>query len=364
MNSLPTYTDSPIHPGIHLKETIAELGISQTELAGRIGLSRKVINEIIAGKAPISANTSILLERVLKVPAHFWNNLQNNYDLNIAYLNQQEIIRKDCDLLNYFPVKHMIKYGWIPECKTREEKVKNLYSFFGIARLNNFENAISIHFRRSIKENVSKESIFTWLRRGETKVSNMVTVNYNKKKLKKQLPYLRSLTKTSPDIFQKEIIKTCAKTGVAITFIPELPNTYINGATFWLNSKKAALLLSLRYKTNDHLWFSFFHELGHILLHENKESFVDLEKSLLAPEEQTKEEQANRFAEDILIPPDAWDTFRRKSPFSKEKILSFANEVDIAPGIVVGRLQREHLLPYTHLNSLKLKYQWILPDKK
>ncbi|MBN1351982.1 HigA family addiction module antidote protein [candidate division KSB1 bacterium] len=86
MNNLPSFADSPIHPGIYLKESLEEIGINQTDLAKRIGISRKVINEIIAGKAPITANTAILLESVTKVPAHFWNNLQKNYELNLAIL--------------------------------------------------------------------------------------------------------------------------------------------------------------------------------------------------------------------------------------------------------------------------------------
>ena len=49
------------------------------ELAESTGRPRKTINEIIAGKAEITAETALQLERVLGIPASFWNNLERNY---------------------------------------------------------------------------------------------------------------------------------------------------------------------------------------------------------------------------------------------------------------------------------------------
>lgn len=358
------FTDSPIHPGIHLKDTLETQSISQTELANRLGLSRKVINEIIAGKAPISPSSAILLERVLKIPAHIWNNLQRNYDLNIAYLREQKKLDEESNLLGNFPIRNMIKYGWIPESLKKNEKVKSLLSFFGVSSLKNIENSLSVQFRRSTRENLSKEAIYAWLRKGELEVQSIETDNYSDRELKKRLPILRNLTSTLPEIFEPKLKEICAEAGVAVAFVPELPKSYINGATFWLDSsKRVALLLSLRFKTNDHLWFSFFHELGHILLHKKRENFLDIEKDVFSKEDKLKEIEADSFAANILIPPDKWQEFKFNSPFSKYKVLQFAEYINIAPGIVVGRLQKEELIPYTHLNGLKEKYQWVINQK-
>lgn len=360
MNNIPHYTDNPVHPGVQLKETLDEFGISQTVLSNKIGLSRKVVNEIITGKAPITANTAILLERVLGVPAHIWNNLQKNYELNCAMIYQNSKMEQEYELLKRFPVAKMIKLGWIPEVKSREEKVQSLYSFFGIAKLENYEKSLAIQFRRSIKDNFSKEATFTWLRKGEIEIKKLDTKEFNKKEIKRLLPYLKNLTKTSPDIFQPQLIELCAKAGIAVAFMPELPKTYINGVTFWLNSKKAAILLSLRFKSDDHLWFSFFHELGHIFLHKADKTFIDVEDNSLSEEERNKELEANKFAANTLIPPALWESFRKNKPFSKKKVQDFADRLDIAPGIVVGRLQKEKLIPYSHLNNLKVRFEWVL----
>ncbi len=361
MSNQNSFTDSPIHPGIHLKDTLETQSISQTELANRLGLSRKVINEIIAGKAPISPSSAILLERVLKMPAHIWNNLQRNFDLNIAYLCEQKKLAEESKLLVNFPIRNMIKYGWIPESREKNERVKSLLSFFGVSSLKNIEHSLSVQFRHSKRGNLSKEAIYTWLRKGELEIQSIETDNYSDSELKKRLPTLRSLTNTPPDIFEPKLKGICAEAGVAVAFVPELSKSYVNGSTFWLDSyRKAALLLSLRFKTNDHLWFSFFHELGHILLHKKRENFLDIEKNVFSKEDKLKEIEADSFAANILIPPDRWQEFKYNSPFSKYKVVQFADYINIAPGIVVGRLQKEGLIPYTHLNGLKEKYQWVI----
>lgn len=363
MNRPIPYTDAPIHPGEHLKDTLEALQLSQTQLAIRIGLSRKVVNAILNGKAPLTPATAILLERVLGMPAHIWNNLQQNYDLNRAYLAEQKRIEEESPLLSHFPLYKMRKYKWIVGEGSKEEKVKNLYDFFGVASLKNIEQTLAVQFRRSLRENTSKEAIYAWLRQGEIESRAIETAPFNQVKLKASVPALRQLTQTQPSVFQERVVHLCAEAGVAVAFIPDLPKTHINGATFWLdNHKKAVILLSLRFKTNDHLWFSFFHELGHILLHTKKESFLDLDEGELDGEAMKKEKEADQFAADLLIPPEKWSSFREIDLFSKTRVLQFAQEISIAPGIIVGRLQRERLLPFTHLNGLKERYEWIVDN--
>jgi HTH-type transcriptional regulator/antitoxin HigA len=73
-----------VPPEKTLKETIGSVGMSQAELAQRTGRPKKTINKIINGKAAITPDTAIQLERVLGVPASFWNNLQRNYQEILA----------------------------------------------------------------------------------------------------------------------------------------------------------------------------------------------------------------------------------------------------------------------------------------
>ena len=176
---------------------------------------------------------------------------------------------------------------------------------------------------------------------------------FDPSKFKNALFKIRELTVQPPDVFQSEIISLCAKTGVAITFVPELPRIRASGATWWMSPHKAVIQLNLRYKRDDQFWFSIFHEAGHILLHGKKDVFIEDDG------ENSKEDEANKFASEILIPKTQLRKFIELSDFNKTEIRSFASEIGIAPGIVVGRLQYLGKLQYnSHCNDLKRRFEW------
>ena len=118
------------------------------------------------------------------------------------------------------------------------------------------------------------------------------------------------------------------------------------------------LQLSLRGKTDDFLWFTFFHESAHILKHGKRDVFIEAPDGTMDQETQRKEQEANTFASDFLIPKPAFDQLRREKLYTNHVVQSFAAQLGIAPGIVVGRLQHEKLLARTHLNGLKRHFDF------
>ena len=72
----------PTHPGdILLQEFLEPMGLSQVELAQRMGVPVQRVNTLVNGKRDVTAETAILLSRVLKTTPEFWMNLQDAYDL-------------------------------------------------------------------------------------------------------------------------------------------------------------------------------------------------------------------------------------------------------------------------------------------
>jgi Zn-dependent peptidase ImmA (M78 family) len=117
--------------------------------------------------------------------------------------------------------------------------------------------------------------------------------------------------------------------------------------------------LSLRGKTDDHLWFTFFHEVGHILLHGKRDVFIEAKgEGCRETNSNDKECQADQFAQDSLIPPDKYQTFKKAGQFTLTAIQQFAQELSIAPGIVVGRLQHDEVIPFSKGNSLKRRFRF------
>ena len=117
-----------------------------------------------------------------------------------------------------------------------------------------------------------------------------------------------------------------------------------------INPNKAIIMLSDRGKKDDIIWFTFFHEIGHLLKHSRKEVFVDLDDK----EENNIEKEADKFARNILIPDKSYNEFIRKNKvFTEENLKDFSKRVNILPGILVGRLQKDGLIKWNEFNYLK-----------
>jgi hypothetical protein len=218
-----------------------------------------------------------------------------------------------------------------------------------------WEKRLKVSYRKSATYDPDEFALAAWLQKGELVAQTLSCQPFDESKFRTALAKARELTTTRPDFFVPELVRICASSGVAVVFVPELPKT-ASGATKWLNPNTALLQLSLKYKTNDHLWFTFFHEAAHILLHKKRDIFLEQKRC-----SSDLEDAADRFAADFLIPRRAYDSFVSSRPagnFSEGSIRHFASEQNVHPGIVVGRLQHAELLQRTHLNELKMKLKW------
>jgi len=160
-------------------------------------------------------------------------------------------------------------------------------------------------------------------------------------KLKEKLNEMRSLTIKNAEEFSERLKELCAECGIALVYTPYVKNTNVNGATRWLTPKKALIQLSLRYTYADCFWFTFFHEIGHLIKHGRKDVYVDFSNG---HDNSELEKEADQFAQKTLIPSNAsFEMFKQSlTPENlKIKILYFSKENNIDTGIVAGRLAKE-----------------------
>lgn len=355
-NTLLFQPDFAIHPGETLLETIEELGMSQAELAQRMGRPLQMISEIIQGKKAITAETALQLERATGVPANFWNSSQRNYEAARARLQEERELVSASSWLQQFPLKALIERGWVSHFETPAEQLRALLNFFGVAGINEWNTlwtAPEVAFRKSNAFKANPMAAAAWLRQGERVAQQIRTEPYDQQKFIKVLYDIRRLTTLEAEEFVPRAIDLCRSAGVALVFVPELPATRAYGATRWLTPSKAILQLSLRGKTDDFLWFTLFHEGAHILKHGKRDVFIESKDGASDPDILRKEEEANTFASDFLIPKPAFSQLRRERLFTTQTVERFATQLGIAPGIIVGRLHHEGLLARTHLHGLK-----------
>jgi addiction module HigA family antidote len=343
-------------PGETLLEMLEERGMSQAELAERTGRPKKTINEIIKGKATITPATALQLERVLGAPASFWNEREQNYRESLARQAERDSLEGQVGWLKQFPIKEMISFGWLHPTQDPIEMLENVLNFFGIAAPTQWQRIweSGVAFRQSTVFESDPYAVSAWLRRGEIEAQQIDCAPYDNERFLSALSRVRELTTQPPDVFHPETMRLCAEAGVAVAFVPELPKVRVSGATRWLTPNKALIQVSLRYKTNDQLWFTFFHEAGHILKHGKRDVFIENDG-----EHDEKEVEANQFAAEFLIPRSEYGPFSsRAGYYSKDEIRDFAQHLNIAPGIVVGRLQHDGKLPKQNCNDLKQHFEW------
>jgi HTH-type transcriptional regulator / antitoxin HigA len=351
--------DYIIPPGEILEETLEARGIKKKDFADRCGRTAKMISEIIAGKAAITPETALQFERVLGVSAQLWSNLESRYRLRLAEQEEEERLQKHAKLSEKFPISDLIKFGFLKKTPHGANLLSQLLQFFGVGGIEAMDDWLKTqksHYRHSKAFQSEKYALAAWLRCGHLRAENIVTKPYNQDTFKACLVTIRALTRNHIEDALPKTIELCADSGVAVVLTPELKGTRVSGATRWLSKDKALIQLSVRHKSDDHFWFTFFHEAGHIILHGKKELFIDED----AQSDDLTEKEADVFAQNLLVQKDDWQDFVKKWASYPENIIrEFADEQGIAPGVVVGRLQfQDKLLSPNKQNGLKVRYEW------
>ena len=300
--------DYAVPPGWVLKEHLEAYGISQAELARRCGRSPKLISEIIDGKAPVEAKTALQFEKVLGVDASIWLGIERDYRLHQTREAEAREAEASATWAQSFPVDALAKRGAIRKVSNAGKKVTELLSFFGVASVEAWETryeAAAVAYRHSPSFKSDKSALAAWLRLVEIETESQSLEDYDKPAFMKALKGVRQLTRAEIPQALDDARQLCNEAGVALVWIKPLPKARLSGAAWWLSPRKPVIALSARHKTDDHLWFSLFHEAAHLLFHSKKNVFVDGGKDGV----NEVEAEANGWAARFLVPQSGWQRF-------------------------------------------------------
>lgn len=352
--------DYAVPPGETLRETLESIGMTQADLARRAELSTKHVNQIIQGEAPITPETAVALERVTRVPARIWNGLEANFQAQrIRIAQRRRLDPEDLAWLRRFPATELARRKAIPGSNDPHLIYDQLLAFFGVASRNAWERvwrSPEAAFRQSAAFRADEFAVAAWLRLGELDAGEIDTEPFDRTAFRAALDEIRGLMTSDPGEFHPKMIDLCAQAGVAVVIVAEVKGARASGASRWLSPGKAVIQLSLRYRWEDHFWFSFFHEGGHLYLHGKRRAFIDLPSETPGggTTDGQAEIEANRFAADLLIPPA--EAERLKEIATRTEIIDLAAELKIPPGIIVGRMQREGYLGWHQHNDLRRRF--------
>lgn len=349
----PDYTMSP---GETLSEVLTDRGMSQAELARRAGLSTKHINQIISGAASLSAETAVKIEFVTGVPAQLWTALEAVHQVAQTRDDESSRLESQVDWLDQVPVAELVKRGFLRGDTSPVERLREVLAFFKVASPDAWNQvwAAPTAYRQSRAFDVDYGALAAWLRIGEIHAEKADLPPFDRVKFRDTLPRIRSLTTIDdPRSWLPQLVSVCADAGVALVIEREIVGARINGAVRWLPSERPLIQLSVRHRWADIFWFTFFHEAAHVLLHDRRR-FTIVEGADRPDSDNTIEHEADDFASRTLLPR-TFDS-RLTRVRSQAQALALAAEAGVHPGIVVGRLQHDKIIPHSHFTRLRTRF--------
>jgi HTH-type transcriptional regulator / antitoxin HigA len=343
-------------PGETIADILEERNLSTREFAQRIECTPEYVEGLLRGYERITRKTALQLEATLGASATFWMNRESQYREDMDRL-QREAGEK---WLSELPVSDMSKFGWVESFRGLADKVTACLRFFDVPDIRAWRKTYSsvlemeAIFRTSPSFDSKPGSVAAWLRQGEIEASAIDCKPWDLDQFRAMLSRIRPLTRErDPNVFIPEIRRLCAECGVAVVILRAPDGCRASGATRFLSPNKALLLLSFRYLSDDHFWFTFFHEAGHLLLHSKNALFLEGADRIST----TEEDEANTFAARILI-PDEFQEELLNLPVNGREVMRFAKRVGVSPGIVVGQLQHRKIFTQRQLNNLKTRFTW------
>jgi len=346
-------------PGETIAELLEEQSLSTDAFAQRIGQSFSFAEELLSGEAVITADIAERLAGVLGASKNFWINREALYRKAIARFES----RLDTEIVEAWiaqlPLRDMVKSGWVHSIPSDSKKqAAACLQFFGVPNVDawrqTFDDVLKTAFRTSQTFSNDPAAVAAWLRQGELEAANLDCAEWNKDKFREILAEIRGLTRErDPQIFIPELQQHCAACGVAVLVIKAPTGCRASGAVRILSDSRRMILLSGRYLTDDQFWFTFFHEAGHLILHDGEALLLE-GVGVISDAEET---EANEFATDTLIPPNRRQEMLRL-PFDAKEIMRFAKDIGVSRGVVVGQLQHAGKIKHSHFRNLKFQFQW------
>jgi HTH-type transcriptional regulator/antitoxin HigA len=338
---------SATHPGTLLKDELEAGGINQKDFAVEIGMQKTMLNEIIKGKRPVTADLALLLERTLGISAEYWLRFQSQYDLDVSRIKEKNIQKLfNIDIWKiikeYVPVNYFRKLGYLMDDLTADiAKIKEVYN------INNVDDLVGLSakqkfslFRKSDKLKISEKNVLAWNVVAKYEANKQEVPVFNAEKIPNLVQELQTVFFQNKEAVA-QVKNKLNQYGIKFILVQKLEQTPIDGYTFW-SGDNPTIALTLRHNRIDNFAFTIMHEIGHIDLHlkgDKEQQFFDLTTKNSHLDQIEKE--ADEYAKNSLIPQSVWSKINSQFDFSDPMILSFSSKNKINPAIVLGRISHE-----------------------
>ena len=354
MSNYIEYKDKiAFHPGYYIKEIIEDSGLTQEDFAKRLDTTPKNLSILIRGEQSLSIDIVMKLSRMQGASVGYWLNLQNAYDSLIAEFKSDEELVEERKIFGHLEYRYFRENFGLPDLeRKKDEQIKRVREYLNVATLSVLKKRdMAVSFRSTETElteaNTVKANAMVQIATNRALKTN--APKFNKKEFEQAVRYALTLTHNHED-FYPLIRERFYDAGVVFVILPNISGSKTNGATKKIGDN-VMLMVNDRRLNADTFWFTLFHEIGHVM---NGDFGISFEK-----ESGEQEDRANKYARDMLIPPEQYQEFVRENKFDIYSIRRFARKINRDPGIVLGRLQKDKKVEYDDwsLNPLRHKYR-------
>ncbi|WP_156254275.1 ImmA/IrrE family metallo-endopeptidase [Pseudactinotalea terrae] len=325
-------------PGTMILQSLEDLRFTQADVAARASISAKHLNQVIKAHAPLSPDVAVALERVLGVPAEHWLALEATWQAHKARETTQRSFAGLASWLDSFPAAVLQERNIIDTKATVASRADALLRFFHVADTTAFDKvwlAPQASYKRSQKFAIDPYGTALWLRLAEVaaEASSDTCPSYDASRLRAIARMIPPLTREPIRSGFTSAQALLSKAGVLLVFVPEIADTRITGASRWLTSGHPVIALSGRHKFLDIFWFTLLHEIGHVLLHPKRATYLDIEG--VHDDADQREASADSFASELILT----DTLREElTELSSDAELSaLARRAGVSEGVIAGQ---------------------------
>mmetsp|Transcript_17925 Transcript_17925/g.27205 ORF Transcript_17925/g.27205 Transcript_17925/m.27205 type:complete len:375 (-) Transcript_17925:6129-7253(-) len=357
-------------PGDTISRLAAAGNVPIHELAERIGFEEDVFAGIMEGRVQICSEVADALSAELGASRQFWSERYNQFLTDKARIANSVPAESLSTWGQSFPARALRELGWLPKGSRGARLSEDILGFFGCENISSWNERYSagigqVAFRTSFAFEADEMATLAWLRVGEVQSEGLTLARFSASDFKKRLPELKKLCALKrPEVFFPKLQQACAEHGVGLVSSRAPKGCRASGATWTNTNGNPIVLLSFRYLSEDHFWFTFFHEAAHVVLHGTDHISVDGSDPSPFGASQC-EDEADVFAQETLVPANIRDEMLNAVP-TRPHVRKVARMAGVTPGIIVGQLQKAGVLQPHQFNELKRRYKWdgntVLPN--
>ena len=368
-----------IHPGETISDLLESRGMSQKELAQRVGVSEAFLCEVIHGRKDISKGLAMGLQYALDIPASFWLNLQANYDAELLETQEEETVRKEeytsIEDINEI-VDHLRKRKIVQAGISRKQEIIGLRKYLRISDLSRLSGLAPVTAKE--KKTVSSDGlrhvnptmIGAWICicKG-MELSSEVSQGFDPETTDEMVSDIKGVMTQPKRDCLKTIGETLARFGISFSTLPAFRGAPVRAFISHEQDDSYKFVLSLSDPSADSFWFSLFHGFGHIANGDVPRGgyYIDFWTNGCMPaikvgqrknRDDDRELAADRFAKSALMNTEIYSRFVTQGIFTYKFILEYSRTHDVPSFVLLGLLHGDGYVSDECYRKHIPKYEW------